>query len=260
MENLSIKLFSIFHKPFIKPAAGFVIPVQGGMVSAKENLGFYGDDTGENISHLNAHFNELTVVYNIWRNNSAKNLPVWGLCHYQRYFYITPPSLLSPSKPLYKKKIQQPVLDKVVNEKLLLHLHKLLKTSDFVVQTPMQIRKTKYNETVKKQFIKFHGGENWDIMKTVLLDKHPEYIDSFENLSSSLKFSAFNMMVGDWQSWDKYLTWLFEILFLLYEKIPPTNHPYQQRAIAFIAERLMNIYLMHNKIKVSYLPVAVFDK
>ena len=38
------------------------------------------------------------------------------------------------------------------------------------------------------------------------------------------------------------------------------DDPYQKRGMAFMAERLMNLFLMHNKIKTAYLPIASFDK
>ena len=51
-----IPLYSIFHKPFYKPAADYVIPIHAGRAIAVNKLDIPGDDTGENISNLNPFF------------------------------------------------------------------------------------------------------------------------------------------------------------------------------------------------------------
>ncbi|BCK75075.1 hypothetical protein AA0242T_1447 [Acetobacter aceti NRIC 0242] len=51
---------------------------------AKTATSCQGDDTGDNISDLNKHFSELTVLYWAWKND----LPSYfiSLVHYRRYF------------------------------------------------------------------------------------------------------------------------------------------------------------------------------
>lgn len=49
----------------------------------KEDLGYIGNNTGENISIKNPNYCELTGLYWAWKNLECEYI---GLCHYRRYF------------------------------------------------------------------------------------------------------------------------------------------------------------------------------
>ncbi|HPH83939.1 MAG TPA: DUF4422 domain-containing protein, partial [Ferruginibacter sp.] len=69
-----------------------------------------------------------------------------------------------------------------------------------------------------------------------------------------------NMMITTGAVWNDYLTWLFDILFEVHKRLPVKNDTYQKRAPGFMAERLMNLYILHNGLSVQHLPIVVFDK
>ena len=46
------------------------LPVQVGRAIAREDLGYTGDDSGENISAKNRNYCELTAQYWAWTNRS----------------------------------------------------------------------------------------------------------------------------------------------------------------------------------------------
>lgn len=60
------------------------IPIHVGKALSKTELGILCDDTGDNISHLNPYFCELTAQYWAWKN--MHDVEYIGLCHYRRYF------------------------------------------------------------------------------------------------------------------------------------------------------------------------------
>ena len=69
------------------PTDNVYLPVHVGK-EGKEDIGFIGDNTGDNISTKNANYCELTGLYWAWKNISADYI---GLCHYRRYFTRTNP-------------------------------------------------------------------------------------------------------------------------------------------------------------------------
>ena len=83
----SIQLFSAYYPTFpLLPKVGYVTPVQAGAAIAPVRFAMQGDDTGDNISHLNPIYSELTVAYWIMKNADRTQADAWGLCHYRRYF------------------------------------------------------------------------------------------------------------------------------------------------------------------------------
>ena len=257
---MNIQLYSTFHKPFYKPAAEFVIPIHAGKILAADAMHMQGDDTGENISALNPFFAELTPLYWIVKN-APRNCEAWGLCHYRRYFMVQRTSIFAKKKSDYKLRDTPWQIDKVVNIMLYRQMQEKLKEHDAIVQPPKWIHNKKGNiKTLEYNFISHHIPEHWEILKEVLLEKYPTYEGSWEAFRNLTKMSFYNMMVAKWKIWDEYAAWLFDILFEVHRRIGPIADPSQQRAVAFMSERLMNLYMLHNKVKTAYLPVAVFDK
>ena len=81
MKN--VKLIVATHKKFRMPKdSELYLPVHVGR-EGKDDLGYVGDNTGDNISNLNPYYCELTGLYWAWKNLDCDYL---GLVHYRRYF------------------------------------------------------------------------------------------------------------------------------------------------------------------------------
>ena len=63
------------------------------------------------------------------------------------------------------------------------------------------------------------------------------------------------MFVASKEVTDDYCTWLFSILENVEKQIKISTNPYQERVLGFMSERLLNVYVEHNQLKVKYLPV-----
>lgn len=75
-----IKIIIATHKQHFMPSDDMYLPLHVGK-SGKEELGYQGDDTGDNISAKNPNFCELTGLYWAWKNLPNDYL---GLIHYRR--------------------------------------------------------------------------------------------------------------------------------------------------------------------------------
>ena len=81
-----MKIFVCAHKKDsqIRNYAPYV-PVHGGKsLHLDMDLGFNGDNTGDNISERNPLYSEWSVIYWIWKN--CQDADYIGLNHYRRYF------------------------------------------------------------------------------------------------------------------------------------------------------------------------------
>ena len=95
---MNLKIFIATHKKFDVPMSKYHVPLHVGR-EGKEDLGYLGDNTGDNISLKNPNYCELTGLYWIWKN--VKDVDYIGLCHYRRYFLKV--RLVDDIKNLYKK-------------------------------------------------------------------------------------------------------------------------------------------------------------
>ena len=84
---MNVKIIIAAHKVYEMPDDICYLPVHVGKAVNNKNIGFRGDDTGDNISVKNSSYCELTGLYWAWKNLDADYL---GLAHYRRYFSAKP--------------------------------------------------------------------------------------------------------------------------------------------------------------------------
>lgn len=76
-----IKIIVAAHKKYHMPEDSCYLPLHVGK-KGKDDLGYLGDDTGDNISEKNPYYCELTGLYWAWKNLKADYI---GLVHYRRH-------------------------------------------------------------------------------------------------------------------------------------------------------------------------------
>lgn len=224
----------VTHKEYSFPNDEGYKPIVVGN-SYKEH-GFFMDSVGDNISHLNQSFCELTALYWLWKNDDSS---IIGLSHYRRYFTNNKNYIL-----LNGRKVS-------TSESLVTRLVEY----DLIVASPRNY----YVTDIKNHYIKAHSIADFNFLRSEVQQQYPEYIQAFDLVMSRSKLSLYNMFVGHRAIMTEYFSWLFGILFELEKKIPYQSYDaYQKRVFGFMSERLFNVWLEYHKdkLKISYCNVV----
>lgn len=68
------------------------------------------------------------------------------------------------------------------------------------------------------------------------------------------------MMITDFKKYSAYCEWLFDILFELEKNVDMTGYtPYESRLYGFLSERLLNVWVLHNGLRVCNVRVLNTD-
>lgn len=260
-----IKIYTFYFQPKNLISAGETyVPVWAGKNYKPDIPGFTGDDSGGNISEKNKYYSELTGIYWVWKNTYSD---IVGCCHYRRYFTNAPiPFLDRLKRILYypaglSKKRHGLIYTNNLNywkPKILKgkEIHKILKNYDVIL--PLH---RKLGKSVKIHYDKYHNPSDLILVKKILSEYFPEYLNSYEKVLNNNKLFANNMFVMPWQTFDKLMSWLFFILFKFEEKTDLEHYKgYQERIFGFLSERLITLWVMHHNLNYKELPLIYFKK
>ena len=109
MKN--IKVIIATHKNYKMPEDELYLPVHVGK-EGKNDIGYQGDNTGDNISRKNPYFCELTGLYWAWKNLDTDYI---GLVHYRRHFSMSK-KLPKDIEGRIKNVLTTEQVDKLLNE------------------------------------------------------------------------------------------------------------------------------------------------
>lgn len=239
---MNTKIIVCCHKKDLWKSDNVYLPVQVGKAITDLDLGIQGDNTGENISHKNKSYCELTGIYWAWKN--LKNVDYIGVCHYRRYFKFKGMKTLFSDFKLIKdlKTIDIQIPD----------LTKTFKKYDIVLARPKI-----YPYSLFVDYSVQHYSEDLRKVESIIFEKYPDYIKAYkERISNSNRLSHYNMFIMKWQDFNDYCTWLFSILEIAENKIDVSNYNDTQKRIwGYISERLLMLYVYHNKMKTKYYPI-----
>ena len=188
------------------------------------------DDAGDNISEKNANYCELTGVYWLWKNLQKDDYV--GIVHYRRLFSRS----FSKSKKLSDKDIR-----------------KLLGKYDIILPF-----KQKMEPNVLEQFCQISGlKKDMDRVRGIIERQCPDYLRSFDSVMTDTEAYLFNMMICSREKFNAYCQWLFSIFDELEPMVDLSEYnDYQKRIYGFISERLLNVWVRQNELKVCELGVV----
>jgi len=254
IDNLSVTLFTAVHNNSPKISNKLFTPIHVGklnsLIELKDTL---TDDTGDNISDKNKNYCELTALYWIWKNYP---LPDYiGLSHYRRFF-----NFYSKKDRRHLKK-EEPLkkLNMLCDEKHISNIKKALSKKDIILPRLTYPKYNKKKQTIEENFLMGHIPEDWNIMLEVLEEKYPHYYEFSKKYFLQEGMHYFNMFISKKDFFTEYMEWIFDILFEVEKRIEISLYPYQQRIFGFLSERLFNLYIYFNKLKIEEVPVSKID-
>ena len=198
------------------------------------------DDTGNNISEKNANYCELTGLYWIWKNAQEAPDDITGLVHYRRFFTTSKEDFLYTYFD---------VAPKILNYN---SIENSLKSYDLILP-----KRVKIFRTVKQFYDDIHIGEDLDLTRDSIKTAAPEYLNSYDEVLNSHYFYFANMAICRRRLLNEYCIWLFNIMHVLESKIEIDKYEdsYQARVFGFISERLLQVWVLHNKLSIKEYPV-----
>lgn len=225
MSESNVKIIIATHKKYRMPNDPMYIPLHVGAEGKKDaegkplDLGYIKDNTGDNISSLNASFCELTGLYWAWKNLDADYV---GLVHYRRYFGFS--------------KTRDP-FDGVLTFN---QLEPYLSTVRIFVPN----KRKYYIETLYSHYAHTHYASQLDETEKIINEKYPEYSESYKKVIRQRYGYMFNMIIMEKTLLNDYCDWLFSILFELQKRADTTGLSFfQGRFFGRVSEIIFNVWL-----------------
>lgn len=212
------------HKAYDAAAIEGYVPLQVGAANGPD-LPYAKDNTGENISEKNPHFCELTGLYWIWKNRREDYK---GLVHYRRFF-VKGGRILSQDD-----------------------IRALLTENDVILPPREYLRESAWEE------FSLHSGHEQDLvlLRQAVATVDDTYLPAFDKIMSGNRLHLFNMLVTHEKHFDAYCAWLFSVLFELEKHVDMTDYTaYERRLYGFLSERLLNVWVEHNRLAVCTVKV-----
>lgn len=195
----------------------------------------YSDNIGENISQKNPNFCELTAHYWIWKNDDSN---IVGLCHYRRFLSR---SVLSNKNSFILNKTA--ILESLNSYDILLPYRPIAR------------------RTVKQIYLDFGFDKDLDILREVINEKYPEYLCDYDELMLRHSNYPANMLICKKELFDKYSSWLFDILFEVEKRTDLSNYTQQQaRIYGYMSERLLEVWVKHNRLRIKHFKMLKVDE
>lgn len=235
---MNIKILVATHKKYWMPEDEVYLPIHVGK-EGKQDLGYIGDNTGNNISIKNPNYCELTAIYWAWKNLEADYI---GLVHYRRYF--TKHNLRNCEKK------KQDILTK--ND-----FENILKDVDIIVPD----KRKYYIETIRSHYNHSYYEKDLNETECIIKEIYPEFSRAFNKVMNRTWAHMFNMFVMRKDYFDEYCEWLFTILFELEKRIDISSYTVMEaRVFGFISELLLDVWLETKQVKFKEVNISFMEK
>ena len=244
------KIIVCCHKQDVMAKDAPYLPVHVGKALSGAELGIQPDNEGENISAKNRSYCELTGLYWAWKN--LKDVDVIGLCHYRRYFdFHNQCDSVMPETPFKTEDFDK--IDLSIPAEVTENIH----DGEAYVAKPRFCR-----ESLFMDYCRAHISDDIRTLENHIMTTQPEEIKEawYEYMHRRCQLRHYNMFIMTWHDFDAYCSWLFPLLEEMERQIDITHYSaVQGRIFGYMAERLMNVWLLANGFKLHEQPVIWFN-
>lgn len=238
---MKIKIIVATHKSYRMPADACYVPLQVGK-KGKADLGYTGDDTGDNISEKNPSYCELTGLYWMWKNLDADFV---GLVHYRRYLGSRNPA---------KRWFCHDKYDAILSGE---EIKRLVKKTDVILPE----KRRYYIESLYSHYAHTHYAEHLDLTREILSKTEPDYLSAYDKVMKRTSGHMFNMFIMSRQKCDAYCMWLFPILRQLEDLVDIEQYDtFQKRMFGRVSELLLNVWIEKNGYPYETVPIVNMEK
>lgn len=233
---MSIRVIVASHKAYRMPEDPMYMPIHVGKAGSALDLGFHGDNTGDNISEKNPTFCELTGLYWAWKNLEDDYI---GLSHYRRHF---------------RGKSGKDKWSCILTQQ---EAQALLRSTDVILPK----KRNYFIETCYNQYVHAHPAEGIDLALELAAAGGPSYQKAVDASKKRTWTHLFNMFIMKRDVFDRYCQWLFAILFEMERRLDISQYSANDRRVfGFVSERLLDIYLEANAIPYREVPVMFMEQ
>jgi len=231
-----ISLYCVGHDPArFLPLAGHRHFFVGRQVPAAfgPTTTFLCDDQEHSIAERNPVYSELTAIYSVWKN--SRHGDYVGFCHYRRLFHFLGDAATQRNNDISSREAferARPAMEAVSS------------CRDFLAAGGVVVASEDFPPpTVAEQYMHAHFPDHYLIAINSVLEHYPHLAPYVVRQFESRRCYMNNMFICSATFFDELCTWWFDTLFRIEALLPRPRDPYQQRTMAFLSERLFDIYL-----------------
>lgn len=223
-------IYVIYHFPYRIVNSEVFTQIRPSQVLAPDLPSMISADSGNEISNKNSLIAEYSTYYWVWKNTIPTDYI--GFFQYRRYIPFLPSSQNSSNDEILLQS----------NGWTKEHLSTITDNFDIILPGDFYLWRS-----IKDHYPLFHDKFYLDKSIEIISNKYPYiapyYIDALNQWSGHFC----NMFYMKWEYFDEYMNFIMDVFSELEKHIKPD---YQEKCLAFVAERIFNgftCYLKNSK-------------
>ena len=226
-----VGLYAVYHRRLPLAPGNRITPIYVGEAARAATEGERRETDLDN-----SRWSELSGVHEVWKN--GPRTPYVGFCHYRRIFNFSPNGGPARSTRLafddYMARSSG-----TAPQHALRYFEKNPDT--LIVPPPLEV-----SHSIWDQYALTHNANDLCMVTNLIVRSHPFLIPHLAESFSTSKLYANNLFITRWDHFEELCTLWFDVLFEVERSVPVrTEDPYQRRDLAFLAERIFDIWVRY---------------